>query len=335
MTPQDSSIRRALLLLRGLDAESRSAMLDRLPAAVRCQLIAADQEAEWREEDGQESVGVAREFCENLRGLRAQRAKAVEPPDDRPALDPPRRNAEFDRLLEHAPREALHHLVSQEHPQTVAVIVAHLSPDHAASLLRLTTAPRRAEILQRVIDLEELDVVAIDDIRNHLVDVFARHAEVQQKSQVRMSRVRALLGVADARLKAEIKALLNRFEDHVTPTHEVMDESVLRDEPDAASTSVRFDRIVDIPDPVVHKLFRSIPADVAAVALIGASQPARKDLLQRLPSDLRHAIDAQLSRLGPIRVADIQLAQQIVLSLIEKLLNQSDMPHDAPFTLSA
>ncbi len=335
MIEQNATIRRVVLLLKSLDSESRSAILSRLPAGVRCRLEAADQETELRADERQESAGVAHEFFQRLRELQLGRAKSsVEPDGDTASVCRPR-PGEFDDVLERAPQNAIRHLINNEHPQTVAVIVAHLAPDHAASLLRLTTAGRRADILQRIMDLEESDPHALDEIRNYLVKMFDRYAQDQQKSQVRMSRVQAILGAADSRLKAEIQRILRQHDHHVTAAVDSPGSWISPHGSDAASTSVRFDRIVDVPDVVVNKVFRNIPVDVAAVALIGASQPARKDLLQRLPADARQAIDAQLTRLGPLRVTDIQLAQQIVLSLIDKLLNQADLPHDVHVTLSA
>jgi flagellar motor switch protein FliG len=210
-----------------------------------------------------------------------------------------------------------------------------LSPQHAATLLGLATADRRQDILRRVMDLDESASTALDEIHQSLRDAFARHVEDQQKSRVRMSRVRAIWSAADARLKAEIRGLLKRQGDNLVGPPDPTSQTMPPSEPDAAGTSVHFDRIVDVPDDVVGQVFRCLRADVAAVALIGASQPARKDLLQRIPKDLRQAIEAQLAQLGPVRVADIQLAQQMVLSLIERLLNRAYSPQDVPFTLSA
>ena len=72
---------------------------------------------------------------------------------------------------------------------------------------------------------------------------------------------------------------------------------------------------MDLDRPALIDVFSQLPSDVSALALAGASQPCLADILHRLPAELSCQLQAQLERLGPLRLRDIHIAQQAAVNL--------------------
>jgi flagellar motor switch protein FliG len=307
-------MRRVAVLLGTLDDSAAGDLLARMPADWRASI-----EELMRSVDNVgplERREVVEEFVGRLRKTTSVTNKrlATESSDHCQAGE----SLPFESLIRHISIGTLAELVADEHPQTYAVILSNLAPDRAAQLLQESTPDVRSDVLRRVLDLDEADDVAVDEIKQSLTQRIRACLAEQHRSSARLARVRAILGAADPALRRDLLGAIDA-EQHELARSLTAAPRGGEARPDPAQTSVQFDRLVDYHEKMLADLFNAIPRDVAAVALSGASQPARKEILARMPEEIRAAVVQRMNSLGPVRVADIHVAQAIVLELLRKL----------------
>ena len=331
-------LRRIALLLRSLDELAAAAVLSRLPSDVRRSVATAMEQI--AETPTPECEAIARDFLGGMRRAVKNRPTEKNIELRTTSVDPSSlATASLEALIDRVSVSALADLVRQEHPQICAVMVARLSPDRAAELLQAIAPENRADVLRRVLALDEADRAAVDQIRELLATRLRDQLQQQQREAERMQRVQAILGAAHPDLRDDLLEVVEQNAAAFPTTTRDSEASPPRDRSfdkydDAVQTSVSFDRLVDCEAGVLQDLFRAIPSDVSAVALSGASQPVRSYILDRLPEQTTNALTQRLGSVGPLRIADIHIAQAIVLRMLERSMTRVP-PANHRMTLSA
>jgi flagellar motor switch protein FliG len=328
-----TELRRIAMLLHTLDESAADAVLSRLPDDVRTSVEEAlRQHCDVRPP---ECEAVARDF---LGGMRAVRRRST---TNAAVGNPPPSNSEnasFESLVEDASITALAELVRDEHPQICAVVIGSLSAGRAAALLQAIAPERRADALRRVLGFEDADAAAVAQIRQALASRLGDRMRQEERDSKRLRRVQAIFVAAHPEVRNDLIEVVEKNAVPLSKGKRGGEPSCTfdRDEKyeDAVQTSVSFDRLVDCDDDVLRDLFSAIPLDVCAVALAGASQPVRQHILDRLPDAASAALQQRFRSAHPVRVADIHIAQAIVLRILERSVT-SPTPMNSRMTLSA
>jgi len=87
--------------------------------------------------------------------------------------------------------------ISPEHPQTIAVVVSHLSQVEAAKLLGALPPAQQTDVIRRLADLDEMDVDSLREIESHLKSWLTENYRDRQRRTMGVSNVAAILRAAD------------------------------------------------------------------------------------------------------------------------------------------
>jgi flagellar motor switch protein FliG len=207
--------------------------------------------------------------------------------------------------LEKADPNQLSKFILGEHPQTIALILAHLNPSNAAQLVTLLPDQLRVDVLTRMASLEDISP-----------DVVSRVSSVIE------ARLKSLGGPSleqhgGVRATAE---LFNRLERNIsTPVLEAIE--VIR--PDLAA-SIRnlmfvFEDLLTVDDNGLRELVQRADKKSLTIALKGASEEMRERFFSNMSKRASEMLREEMEVLGAVRLRDVEKAQQEVVAIARKL----------------
>src|SRR4029453_9425674 len=207
--------------------------------------------------------------------------------------------------LERADPQQLSKFILGEHPQTIALILAHLQPANAAQLATLLPEELRVEVLTRMASLE--------DISPDVVSRISSVIEVRLKALGGPSREQH----GGVRAVAE---LFNRLERTVsTPVLEAIEEA----RPELA-VSIRnlmfvFDDLLHVDDNGMREIIQRADKKALTIALKGASEEIRERFFSNMSKRAAEMLREEMEVLGAVRLRDVEKSQQDVVAIARKL----------------
>ncbi len=213
--------------------------------------------------------------------------------------------------LQKADPQQLAKFLESEHPQTIALILAHLESKQASALLMKLPEETRAEAVKRMAQLRQFS------------------PEMAQKVSVVLHKRMQSLGEQSRRAYAGFQGvaeLLNRMD---PAAGKVILESIERDDP-ALAMSIRnlmftFDDLLGVSDAGIRELLAQIDKKTLAMALKVAPDELRDHIFKTMSSRAVQMLKEDMDVLGPVRARDVTRAQQEVVALARKLEAEGKM----------
>jgi flagellar motor switch protein FliG len=207
--------------------------------------------------------------------------------------------------LEKANPQQLSKFILGEHPQTIALILAHLNPGSAALLVSQLPDEMRADVLIRMSSLEDIPPEVIGRISN-VID--ARLRSLGGPTREQRGGVRA------------VAELFNRLERGVSQPALERIEAVA---PDTA-VAIRnlmfvFDDLKGIEDNGIREIVNRADKKAMTVALKGASDEIRDRFFQNMSKRAADLLREEMELMGAIRLREVEKAQQEIVAIARKL----------------
>jgi flagellar motor switch protein FliG len=201
--------------------------------------------------------------------------------------------------------EQLSKFILGEHPQTIALILAHLNPASAAQLITLLPDELRADVLTRM--------ASLDDISPDVVTRISTVIEQRLKTLGGPSREQH----GGVRAVAE---LFNRLERTVSAP---VLEAIEAERPELA-VSIRnlmfvFDDLVHVDDNGMREIVQRADKKALTIALKGASDEIRARFFTNMSKRAADMLREEMEVLGAVRLRDVEKAQQDIVSVARKL----------------
>jgi flagellar motor switch protein FliG len=210
----------------------------------------------------------------------------------------------FDNLQKADPVQ-LSKFIQSEQPQTIALVLAHLNSSQAAALLSSLPAPLRGDVIMRMANLEQISPDVISKITTILEQKLKSLGDFSRESY---GGIRA------------VAELINRME---TKSAAAILEKVEGENP-ALALSIRnlmfvFDDVLLIDDQGMREILQRVDKKTLTVALKGTSEELRNQFFRNMSARAVEMMREDMDVLGPIRVRDVETAQQQIVSVVRKL----------------
>jgi len=207
--------------------------------------------------------------------------------------------------LERANPQQLSKFIQSEHPQTIALILAHLNATQAGELIANLPEDLRAEVCMRMANLQEISPEVVRRISLILE---------QKLDSISSFATEAYGGV---RAVAE---LFNRMDRN---TGRTVLEKIEADNPQLAG-SIRdlmfvFDDILLIDDIGVTEILKRADKKVLTVALKGTSDELRNQFFRNMSSRAVEMMKEEMDFMGPIKLRDVEKAQHEIVEIVRQL----------------
>ena len=209
-------------------------------------------------------------------------------------------------FLQQADARQVVSLLSGEHPQAIALVLAHLRPDHASAILAGLEPTLQGEVAHRIALMERASP-----------DVVAVVAEQLQRKASAVLAPRELAAVGGVQPLVEI---INRAD----PTTEkaILEGLASRDESLAEEVRSRmfvFNDIVLLEDRAMQMVLRQVETAELSLALKGVTDPVRDTVLRNLSERARENLVEEIEMLGPVRLSQVEEARAGIVQTIRKL----------------
>jgi len=201
--------------------------------------------------------------------------------------------------------EQLSKFILGEHPQTIALILAHLNSSNAAQLITLLPDELRADVLTRMASLDE---ISPDVVKRISTVIEQRLKTLGGPSREQHGGVRA------------VAELFNRLERTISGP---VLEAIEVERPELA-VSIRnlmfvFDDLVHVDDSGMREIVQRADKKALTVALKGASEEIRTRFFSNMSKRAGDMLREEMDVLGAVRLRDVEKAQQDIVSIARKL----------------
>ncbi|SEB90220.1 flagellar motor switch protein FliG [Paramicrobacterium humi] len=198
-------------------------------------------------------------------------------------------------------------LLDGEMPQTVALVLAHLAPAQASTVIASLPDPRRTDVAQCIATMgtatqEAVSIVA-ETLKSRSGGVFA----ARDTPEV-VGGVQPLVEIINRSDAAIEKALLDSLESRDAELAE-----------DIRSRMLTFADLVRLESRDAQLVLRGIDATVLATAMKGAAEPVIEVIRQNLSERNRELLDDETQNLGPVRVSQVEEARSEIVRGIRQL----------------
>lgn len=316
-------LRKAAIVLIQMGRDNAAAVLNHLSDA-EVEAISAEI-ARLDYVDGTESSAVVAEFAEmaTARANIAQGGLAFARTMLEQSLGHEKANEIMERLQAAAiqmPFQFLHRadpaqvrtFIADEHPQVIALVLAHMTPDKASLVLSGLSSNLQAQVAHRI---AVMDRTSPEIIRAVEASLERKLSSVLQPTE--MSRV----GGVDPLVN-----IINRS-DRITERQIVEGLEALDAElaDEVRSRMFMFEDILTLEDRSVQLVLRQVESTDLALALKGVSEAVRDKITTNMSTRAAETLLEEVELLGPVRLAQVEEAQQAVIRTIRQLEEQGQI----------
>jgi flagellar motor switch protein FliG len=212
--------------------------------------------------------------------------------------------------LSNVQEEVLANYLKNEYPQTVAVVLSKIRPEHAARVLAILPEDFALDVVNRMLRMEAVQKEVIERVENTLRTEF-----MSNLSQTRRRDAHEVM--------AEI---FNNFDRQTETRFMTALEDENRDSAERIKTLMfTFDDLVRLDTASAQTLMRHIDKDKLAVALKGASETVRQFFMSNMSTRAAKMLADDMTSLGPVRLREVDEAQAQLVNLAKDLAAKGEI----------
>ena len=201
--------------------------------------------------------------------------------------------------------------IQDEHPQTIALILSYLNPGQAALIISALPPDRQSDVAKRIAMMDRTSPDVIKEVEKIL----------ESKLSSLVNQDYTIIGGVDA--VVDILNTVDRStEKHIMETLEI-DEPELADE--IRKKMFVFEDILLLDDRAIQRVLREVDNSDLAVALKGANEQVQSAIFNNLSKRLAVMIKEDMEFMGPVRMKDVEEAQQKIVNIIRRLEDSSEI----------
>ncbi|NLT97462.1 MAG: flagellar motor switch protein FliG [Christensenellaceae bacterium] len=195
--------------------------------------------------------------------------------------------------------------IQNEHPQTIALILSYLEPRYAAQILSNLPLDKQLSVIARIANMGVTSPEYIKETERIL----------EKKLSTLSFSDRSVTGGIDS-----VVSILNSV-DRGTERHllEALEETDAELVEEIRKRMFVFEDIVKLSNQAIQRVLKEIDNRDLAVALKGSSEEVAEVIFRNISSRLQEMIKEDIQYMGPVRVRDVEEAQQKIVNVIRQL----------------
>ena len=216
----------------------------------------------------------------------------------------------FEFIRKTEPSQLLN-FIQDEHPQTIALILAYLSPQQASIIIASLPQERQADVAKRVAMMDRTSPDVIKEVEKIL----------ESKLASLVNQDYTIIGGVDQVVEI-LNAVDRGTEKHIMETLEI-EEPELADE--IRKKMFVFEDILLLDDRAIQRVLHDVDNNDLALALKGSNEQVQNAIFNNLSKRLAAMIKEDMEFMGPVRMKDVEEAQQKIVNIIRKLEDSAEI----------
>jgi len=201
--------------------------------------------------------------------------------------------------------------IQDEHPQTIAMILSYLAPGQASLIISSLPPDKQADVAKRIAMMDRTSPDVIKEVESVL----------ERKLASMINQDYTIVGGVDA-IVAILTMVDRGTEKHIMETLEI-EEPELADE--VRKKMFVFEDILLLDDRAIQRVMRDVDNNDIAIALKVANEEVKNVVFKNISKRLAAMIQEDMEFMGPVRMKDVEEAQQKIVGIIRKLEDSAEI----------
>jgi len=242
------------------------------------------------------------DYARNLlsKALGSQRAKEI--------LDKVMEETQQYRPFSIARKADAHQLlnvISNEHPQTIALIMCYMQPDKAAQIMAALPLDLQSEVSYRIATMSSISPMVVKEIEKVLN---GKLSSVIRTDSAVVGGIESLVDILNQVDRTTEKNITEGLEREDAELAEKIKESMFV-----------FEDIITLDDVSIQRILREIDTKDLSLALKGCSEEVANTIFKNQSKRAAASLKEDMEFLGPVRLMDVEKAQQKIVGILRRL----------------
>ncbi|MCL4130202.1 UNVERIFIED_CONTAM: hypothetical protein GTU68_061503 [Idotea baltica] len=214
------------------------------------------------------------------------------------------RKEQISTIIRDVPEKILNSFISSEHPQTVSFLLTKMNPDQAAAVLQTMNEEQQTDVLIRIAHLNNVKADVVDEVREVLRSQLRGNGSDEEEVEGTKSAAEILNFVDrnnEERILTEIEEMYPELSEQIR------------------NLMFTFEDIQKIDDRGIQTVLKEVPRDQLVLSLKIAGAEVSDLLFRNVSSRAAELIKDDLEALGPVKLKDVEKAQQGVVDIVRRL----------------
>lgn len=198
---------------------------------------------------------------------------------------------------------AISSMLQREHPQTIAIVLAHLEPNQAAEVLSKFPEQQKIEVASRIANLDQISPTILSELEDVLQSQLRSYTQSR-----RIGGVKTVAEILNQMDRASEELILKNIEEK---------DPILAEE--IRKLMFTFEDLIHVDDRGIQTILKEISTDDLALALKMASEELKDKIFRNISSRAVEILKEEMEAKGPVRVSDVEKAQMNIVRVARRL----------------
>jgi flagellar motor switch protein FliG len=208
-------------------------------------------------------------------------------------------------ILANMDSKSIANFLSQEHPQTIAVILAKLKSKQTSEIISLLPQELQAEVVLRIADVEQVSPEILQDIDEVMKREISSMGGTQRYKVGGIEKVVDMFNHFD---RSKEKQILDKLDVISPPLAEIIRKHLFT-----------FEDVFSLDDRSIQSVMREVSNDTLTLAMKTSPDEVKDKIFKNISSRAAEMIKEDLEVMGPVRLSDVEKAQSEIIKIVRKM----------------
>ncbi|WP_318507755.1 flagellar motor switch protein FliG [Bacillus sp. T3] len=205
----------------------------------------------------------------------------------------------------------IYQFLQNEHPQTIALVLAHLEPKQASMILSSLSVELQSDVARRIALLEQTSPDVIKEVE-HILET--RLASTIRQDFTIVGGIESIVNILNGVDRTTERSILEHLNEQ---DNDLVDEIKKR--------MFIFEDIINLDRRAIQRVIQEVDNQDLILALKASSPEVKKVILANMSSRMAESFQEEMEFLGPVRVKVVEEAQGRIVSVIRRLEDSGEI----------
>ena len=208
-------------------------------------------------------------------------------------------------ILANMDAKSISNFLSQEHPQTIAVILAKLKSKQTSEIISMLPQELQAEVVLRIADVEQVS----PEILQEIDEVMKREiSSMGGTARYKVGGIEKVVDMFNHFDRSKEKQILDKLDVISPPLAEVIRKHLFT-----------FEDVFSLDDRSIQSVMREVSNDTLTLAMKTSPDEVKEKIFKNISSRAAEMIKEDLEVMGPVRLSDVEKAQSEIIKIVRKM----------------